>query len=286
MGIVSELKGIQTRLWILAGVASALWLVFYFAFPVLITQITYTYFADPALYGVVSNDRFETLFSWAVSMYALTGFPVLWVGIMITFYRLRWVKILFLVFLFITLLWYFVLLIIQFIWINNANDPAWPKNPANSHRACCTPEFYNTIRTCPNFDRPAPECNPPINLNELGIPGEYWFQFSYNLIVIAAWVAYIIMTFQFMRKMSEYESEGGDKTYTQKTLKGADDPGLLIVSTTNANMAAASSSSSNMQVPLLQSSSFPLQSNNANLPPARHVSSSFAKGHPQLLSKK
>lgn len=202
---------------------------FYFFNSTTMVRVDSTCFSDPSLYGVCISKAFETLYSWSVSTWALTLFPCVFIPVMFVFFKSRAYKVVLMVFLCVTLAWYLVCFIMQFVWISRRNSLDYPDNPANSDRYCCPVEVYTVIRSCPNFGRPSPECDPPIRYDELGITPRFWLQFSYNIVVLCFWCVFIYFDWQFIKIVDQYLDAGGDSSHLVVKPK-SENAGEMLVS--------------------------------------------------------
>jgi len=227
MGVARKLQSAQTRILIVTIVTYVILTVFYAYYP-LAESFVFTYFSTPGLYGVLVSERFQSVYWWITSLWSLSWFAVFWSMWMLIFWKSKPYKIAFLIYLGISMVWWFSIFIVQFIWLLNKNDPSFPDNPASSYRACCTPEFYNTVPTCPNFGSAAPECNPPINLSELGVNGDFVFAFAFNIVLFALWGVYIALTVNFMRLVDEFALKG-DANYVPVKLDNIENGAETIV---------------------------------------------------------
>ena len=197
----------QTLLLIFAGVLYILMTVYSAYYP-LARTFTHTLFATPSLYGVWVSDRFVTLDWWITSLQTLAWLPVFWAPLMLLFWRSRGYKVAHIVVLSILLLLEVTTLVVNSVWISSGkNDPRYPDNPASSLSACCTPEFYQTVTTCPNFARPSPQCNPPIALNQLGTDGTYVFGFVINVLLIPIFALMLWLTVRLDKAVQVYDRE-------------------------------------------------------------------------------
>lgn len=161
-------------------------------------QIEFTYFASPATYGLLTSRRFD-LEWWTYSMTALQFFAMYWVGLTMRRFLVRWLKV----------AWNYVICPIEIAlwvltwaveiwWLAANNEPNFPDDPANSYLACCTPEFYTTVGSCPNFASLHPECDPSINISELGTPWDMIFFFIITIVMIGIFIVYLVLTLQIM----------------------------------------------------------------------------------------
>jgi len=157
----------------------------------------YTFFASPATYGVLTSSRFNLQW-WVFSLTALL-IPVLWfIGWMNNHYLSRGTKIAWLTMCSVELALWLLTFGISIWWLSDRNNPDFPDNPANSYKACCTPEFYNTVGSCPNFGAPMPECNPGINLSELGTTWDFIFFFGVTFAMCIIYILYLYLSPQIM----------------------------------------------------------------------------------------
>ncbi len=88
---------------------------------------------------------------------------------------------------------------VEIWWLSTRNDPSFPDNPATSYRACCTPEFYNTVGACPNYGSPHPECDPGIDISELGTNGDMVFFFAVTVVFTVTYIVYLVLGMQILR---------------------------------------------------------------------------------------
>jgi|WetSurMetagenome_2_1015567.scaffolds.fasta_scaffold00112_55 hypothetical protein len=133
--------------------------------------------------------------------YSLTAWviPILWwIGWMNNHWLSRPYKITWLIFCSVELAVWLLTLGVCFWWMLSRNEPTFPDDPANSFKACCTPEFYNTVPSCPNYNHPMPECNPGININELGTNWPIVFFFVVIIIMIIIYMLYLWLSFQIL----------------------------------------------------------------------------------------
>ena len=213
MGVVSDLKLVQLRLVVLVCILFVL-LVIPLGYYVLTRKYRFTYFGSPTTYGMLTSERFASLDWWTTYFWMFSMFPLLWVG---TFMLLNWksngYKTAFIVYLSVTLALWLCTFVVHIVWLRGRNNPADPDNPASSYRRCCTPEFYNVVPTCENYGSATPECNPPINLSELGTNGDFWIGFSFNVGLIVLWAFFLYFTIEFMKLINKYGASGGDSTF-------------------------------------------------------------------------
>lgn len=226
MGLHRDLQLNQTYLLIFAGVVSVITMTLLGYYP-LTKQYEFTYFATPATYGVLSSDRFNTLDWWITALYVLPIFVCFWTGVMLVFWDTRGYKIFMIVYLSILLMWFITVFIIQTIFLATKNDPSAGNlnNPANSYRACCTPEFYLSVTQCPNYGSPAPECNPSISLSELGANGDFVMAYCWTIAYMGLLSVMLYLTVRFMQLREQYEKARGDEKLREVTIKGNGDLG-------------------------------------------------------------
>jgi hypothetical protein len=185
-------------LWYVGGVQCII-TTLYFLYFCWTRQLVFTYFASPATYGLLTSEHFVSLQWWIFSLTALCIPPLYWMGLMLGHYYTRWMKMVWCYFMVpAELALWLITLAVDIYWITTKNDPAFPDNPANSNLACCTPEFYTTVVSCKNYLNPAPECNPSINLSELGTNGDMKFFFAVTLIMVGIFTLYLIISLYYM----------------------------------------------------------------------------------------
>jgi len=133
-------------------------------------------------------------------------------------------------------------------WLIQRNNPSMPNNPANSYRACCVPEFYNVVGACPNFGQPHPECDPGINIDELGTNGDFVFFYFITVTNILMWIIYIVLGFALL-KLTEILNREGDPSsplYQLATSKPGDGSVAFLPAT---SVPAAASAQTAPQIP-------------------------------------
>ncbi len=194
-------------LWIAVSIQLPITIIYTAYYPLAVT-FEFTYFASPSTYGVLASERFSTLNWWVVSLASLAILPIYWNGLMQCYWRTRWLRIAFLVLVAVQTAWWVSVAGIQISWAAQRNDPSQPGNPADSYRACCTPEWYNTVPTCPNYGNLSPECNPSIDFQELGSSGDFIFAFVFNFAYIVIWVVYTVLAAYFYRLMDQFRAMG------------------------------------------------------------------------------
>ena len=94
------------------------------------------------------------------------------------------------------------------IWLAGRNNPADPGNPANSFLACCTPEFYSTVQSCGNYGDAHPECNPSIDLSELGTNGDFVLFFVTCFCMLVICILYMALALNIMWMTDLFEKYG------------------------------------------------------------------------------
>jgi hypothetical protein len=223
MGIATDLKWVQLRLSVITYIVYGIMSVF-MSYYLLTRKFVFTFFGSPATYGMLTSERFASLEWWATLSWTAAWFPVLWVGsFLLLHWRSKGYKITFIVYLAVTMVVWLCIFVLHLVWITGRNNPLTPDNPANSYRACCAPEFYNTVPKCENYGSASPECNPPINLSELGSNGDFVVAFAMNISFIVLWAFYLFFTVEFMKLMDKYNANGGDAMYlTQKKTDSTD----------------------------------------------------------------
>jgi hypothetical protein len=103
-GVLTRLRHVETWLF------SMIWVVmpvslFFFGFYALTREFIYSYFFTPATYGVLTTNWYRIWDWWKTALFALmVPFPGL-AAAEIIFFKLFWVKIVFLVYLCLTELW-------------------------------------------------------------------------------------------------------------------------------------------------------------------------------------
>ena len=197
-GVARELFSTTYLLWYVSAFQLGVTIVYFAYFP-WTRKILFTYFASPATYGVLTSERFVSLQWWVYSLTALVIFPLWWVGWMNNHYLSKWPKTTWIAFCSVELALWVATWAIETWWLIDRNNPSFPDNPANSYKACCTPEFYNTVGACPNFGDPHPECTPGININELGTNGDMVFFYAITVVMVVVFILYIVLSVQIMR---------------------------------------------------------------------------------------
>jgi len=185
-----DVSTLQFYLMLLSGFQCAVTTAFFLYYP-WTRQFVFTYFASPTTYGVLTTERWNSLFWWICILTALQIFPLWYSGWMQVKWSRRSWKIFWIAYICVLLAIWLVTLGYMIAWLAQCNDPSQPNNPANSYRACCTPEFYNTVGACPNYGQPHPECDPGINLSELGTNPDFRFFFFIELSEVFIWGFYI-----------------------------------------------------------------------------------------------
>ena len=137
-------------------------------------------------------------------MTALTIPAIWWVGWMNNHWLSRSKKITWLVICSVELVLWLLSFSVLTWWLWDRNNPEFPDNPANSYKACCTPEFYNTVGACPNFGAPHPECDPGINLSELGTNGDIVFFYAVVVLLCIIYIVYLYVSVQVMWETDGY----------------------------------------------------------------------------------
>ena len=184
------------------------------------SSIVHTYFAAPTMFGVLQSDRFHSLYSFMLSSYAMLIPLIAFLYAIVASWKKRWLKLFTIGYCVLLLVLFVCLVGANIVYVSTANDPADPKNPANSDRACCVAEFYSTYSGCRNFDAAMPECNPPILLKELGINAMFVFQFVTSMITVAFLIMFLVFLFQLLNivdKLIPYSAGVATTTTTTKT---------------------------------------------------------------------
>jgi hypothetical protein len=210
-GITREIGSIQDMLWTAVFFQLVVSMLFYAYYP-WTRQFVFTYFASPSTYGVLTSERFASLLWWIGSLNILALPPLVWVGWMNSHWLRRGFKLTFIIYCALILAWWLATVGIETWWLVTRNDPTFPDNPANSYRACCVPEFYNTVGSCPNFGVPHPECIVSINLNELGTNGDMVFFYAITWVYVIVWFVYIVLGVRLLRLTDVFVKEGDDDT--------------------------------------------------------------------------
>jgi hypothetical protein len=194
--------------WYVAVAHTTFATVFFWYYP-WTTDIPFTYFASPSTYGILTTERFVSLQWWLFSLTPLCIPPILLLGFMNNHWLTRWPKLVWIyaVCPFETVLW-LLTFIFECIWLAGRNDPANPRNPANSFLACCTPEFYTTVTSCGNYGDPHPECNPSIDLSELGTNGNFVLLFVVTFCMIVVFIMYMALALNILWLTDDYVKYG------------------------------------------------------------------------------
>jgi len=215
-----EIGKLREMAWVVTGVQAVVTTLFHTYYP-LTRQFVFTYFASPALYGVLTSERFSSLQWWSCSWMAL-AIPFLWlIGRVMDRWRQRSYWKAWIICSCLGLALWLATWIMELVWLVQRNDPSFYDNPANSYRACCTPEFYNTVGACPNFEAPHPECDPSIDYGELGTNGDFVFYFGITFAYVVIWAMYIWLGFTLMKLVAIYNA-----SFLGDTLKQQDNSGL------------------------------------------------------------
>lgn len=155
---------------------------------------------------------------WRTSFLVVLAIPPIFAGMAcLVFINVKFVKLLFLLYLVVTILWWTGVVITDIVLMTRANDPTQPDNPASSFNRCCTPQFYTTVPYCNGPALPA-FCGPvPWSLNDLGINSLYIFSFIWECIYLGMWGAFIILVARLVQLMDKY-NQTGDDNYVKETL--------------------------------------------------------------------
>ena len=231
---------LQFYLFLLSGFQCLVSMVFFSYYP-LTRDFIFTYFASPTTYGVLTSERWSSLFWWLCSLQTLQILPLWLSGWMQVLYSRRSWKNFWLAWCFILLAWWLVTLGYLISYVATRNDPAYPNNPANSYRACCVPEFYNVVGACPNFGSSHPECDPGINLNELGTNGDMVFFFFFVVVDILIWILYIVVGWALIKPTALLLSQNDPTNPLMRFAKSsAGDGSTFIVAPPTAGTATNS----------------------------------------------
>jgi len=75
VGTARDIHRVQYYLWWATGVQLVVAMLFFSYYP-WTRQFVFTYFASPATYGVLTSERFSSLFWWICSFTTLSIFPL------------------------------------------------------------------------------------------------------------------------------------------------------------------------------------------------------------------
>jgi hypothetical protein len=124
--------------------------------------------------------------------FAVAPTALLLVCLALAFVNSKFVRISAFVLLIASIAWFIGVIITDSVMLAGRNNPEDPLNPFNSYYACCTPEFFTTVTSCPNYGNPAPQCFPPKTRQDIGANGdsimvyimEFVFCLSYCLVAV------------------------------------------------------------------------------------------------------
>lgn len=205
MTLIGELETVHRHLWW----SSALIFVaalFYLPYYPLTRSFPVDWVSSPALQGIPVTVRGNSLEWWTnVFTNAMLIVPIFWIGLMVCYFKVRFLKLIFLVFLAVSTAVWLSILIIHISWINGRNNPLDPSNPASSDARCCAPEYYLAVPSCKNYGLPDPTCNPPWALSDLGVNRDEIFVICFLSVFIMVWVCMIYFTVQLLRLMATFD---------------------------------------------------------------------------------
>ena len=124
--------------------------------------------------------------------FAVAPTVLLLVSLALAFINSKIIRVLAFVLLIASIAWLIGVIITDSVVLAGRNRSEDPLNPANSYYACCTPEFFTTVTTCPNYGNPTPQCFPPRTRQDIGANGdfvmvyimEFVFCLSYCLVAV------------------------------------------------------------------------------------------------------
>jgi hypothetical protein len=181
----------------------------YFTYYPWTRKFVFTYLASPSTYGILTSERWVSLQWWTCILTALCIPPILWLGIMNDAWLTRWLKWWWLyVIVPLELVLWLLTWAVEFFWLATRNDPRYPTNPATSNRACCTPEWYNTVGACRNYGDLHPECNPGIDFGELGTNPDFVFFFVVTFAMLVVFILYFVVSWHYMKRCDDLVKYG------------------------------------------------------------------------------
>lgn len=141
-------------------------------------------FAQPAHIDVVipTVPRFNHYGWYKVVPFAMEPVVLLLVVFALAFPLSRFIRIIAFVLVIASIAWFIGVLIADAVQMAQRNDPADPRNPANSYYACCTAQFFTAVASCPNFGNPTPQCFPPRTISDIGVNGDFVMVFIIELL--------------------------------------------------------------------------------------------------------
>ena len=243
MSTTKQMQRVLIVLWVLTGVLFVATILFFAYYPLTQTfEYSYTYpnATDP---GVLYSERFKTYNWWKTALYVLAWFPIFWVGLMISIWKVQWPKVVLVVYLAITIAWWTASIIIDIILMQDANDPTISlNNPATDYRRCCVPEFFMVDPRCENAATSS-MCTPPVSLGDLHINGDFILAFVYTIVYFASWIVYIVFTVRFWRLTKIIKEDGNTGTTTRKVvITETNTPAYVFTDSENTSMPLLSSS--------------------------------------------
>lgn len=214
-GILKRLHHVE--LWLFALVFISLPLgFFFFGFYAMTRDYVYTYFFTPATYGVLTTNWYKVWDWWKTAMFTLIWPMPAFVMAEIIFFKVFWIKVVFLVYLVLNEFWWITVVVVDIVLMaSDPNDPTVSTtNPARSFKACCAPEWYLTVPKCPNYGAANPLCYFPIySIKELGFNWVFVVTFIMECIVMGIWGVFIYLVIEHMLAVREFFEKGGDQYF-------------------------------------------------------------------------
>lgn len=160
-------------------------------------------FAQPAHIDVVIRTvpRFHHYGWYKVIPFAVEPVVLLLVVLGLAFPLSRPIRIIAFILLLASVAWFVGVLIADAVQMAQRNDPADPLNPANSYYACCTPQFFTAVASCPNFGIPSPQCSPPRTLQDVGGNGDFIMVFIIEVITCFFYCVVAVLLLQMDHMM-------------------------------------------------------------------------------------
>lgn len=201
---LSELEAVQRHIAITVSLLM-LCCLFFFAYYPLTRNFSVDYVSTPDTQGIPITHRFKTGEWWMNQFHVVALVPLWFVLVMLIWWRLRWIKWVFIGFLALSLAMWLSFIIVRASWIYHKNNPADPLNPANSKASCCVSEFYLTDPTCRNYERTVKECNPPYILEDLGLNQDEIVVLTFYIECFIIYSFFLYFTVHMMRLLPDLE---------------------------------------------------------------------------------
>lgn len=218
--VAKRIGDVKFRIELLSGVFLVILLPVFFSIYPQTRHYLNTVFPTPNTGGALVTDYFRG-YMWARTALFVLIMPAVYLAMLVLSYiHVKWLKYLLIVYASLVAFWWIGTLIMDIVYMTNANDPTDPQNPANSFYFCCAPQVYTSWAGCPNYGAVNATCTPPRSLDEMGFNWPFMFAFVFNIFYLVGTITYIVFTAELLPLMEEFE-KNGDENFIKKDLVGA-----------------------------------------------------------------